>query len=56
MQLEIKEFNLNGCDETLIVELVKSKKIGPADLTDAGICPTCFDKKHNNILHSIIKY
>lgn len=33
-----------------IVELVRDKKIGMAELTDAGICPTCFDKANGNVL------
>lgn len=26
-------------------------EITPAKLTDMGICPTCYDKSHNNILY-----
>ena len=33
-----------------IVELVRDKKIGMTELTDAGICPTCFDKANGNVL------
>lgn len=33
-----------------LVQLVKDKKVGMADLTDAGICPTCFDRANNNVL------
>ena len=33
-----------------ICNLIDSKEISFADLTDAGICPTCFDKENNNIL------
>ena len=34
-----------------IIKLIKENKVTAADITDSGICPTCFDKKHNNILY-----
>ena len=34
-----------------IVKLVKEKEIDVADIVDAGICPTCFDKENNHILY-----
>ena len=34
-----------------IIELIKNKTIGVADIVDSGICPTCFDKENNNILY-----
>lgn len=34
-----------------LVALVKQRRIKPADLTDAGICPTCFDRENNNVLY-----
>ena len=43
--------NLKELNEEELVELIKFKKISAADLTDSGICPTCFDKNHNNILY-----
>ena len=43
--------NLKEYTEEEIVELIKSKKIGPADLTDSGICPTCFNKEHGEVLY-----
>ena len=33
-----------------ICKLIVDEEISFADLTDAGICPTCFDKENNNIL------
>lgn len=27
------------------------EELTPAKLTDMGICPTCYDKEHNNILY-----
>lgn len=34
-----------------IVKLVKEKEIDVADIVDAGICPTCFDKENNHVLY-----
>lgn len=34
----------------LVAEVIKDIII-PAELTDMGICPTCFDKDHNNCLY-----
>ena len=44
-------YDLKLCSEDEIIKLVSTGKIGAADLTDSGICPTCFDKEHNNILY-----
>ena len=33
-----------------IVEMVKNNQVTNADLTDSGICPTCFDR-NNNVLY-----
>lgn len=33
-----------------IVELVKQGVVTNAELTDAGICPTCFDNEHGHVL------
>ena len=30
---------------------LKNKEISNADLTDSGICPTCFDRENNNVLY-----
>lgn len=35
-----------------IKKLVLEGKINVADIVDAGICPTCFDKKNDNILYN----
>ena len=34
-----------------IKKLVKDGKVTVADIVDAGICPTCFDKQNGNILY-----
>lgn len=43
--------NLKKYTDEEIVELIKTKKIDAADLTDSGICPTCFNKEHNAVLY-----
>ena len=43
--------NLKNYTDEEIVELIKKKKIGAADLTDSGICPTCFNKEHGEVLY-----
>ena len=43
--------NLKEYSNDEIVELIKSGKVGTADLTDSGICPTCFDRENNNVLY-----
>ena len=42
--------NLKNMQAEEIVELIKEGKIGAADLTDAGICPTCFNSEHDSIV------
>ncbi len=43
--------NLKLYSDEEIVNLIIEKKVTAADLTDSGICPTCFDKEHNNVLY-----
>jgi histidine triad (HIT) family protein len=43
--------NISELNKEQIIELVKDKKIGAKELTDAGICPTCFDKENDHILY-----
>ena len=43
--------NLKEFKDEEIVRMIKNKEIGAADLTDSGICPTCFDKEHGHILY-----
>ena len=43
--------NLKELSNEEIVNLIKEGKVGAADLTDSGICPTCFDKENNNLLY-----
>ena len=33
-----------------IVKMLKEKKIKAKDLTDSGICPTCFNKENNGVV------
>ena len=42
--------NLKEYSDEKIIELLKENKITFADLTDSGICPTCFDKKYNGVV------
>ena len=42
--------NLKEFSKEEIIELIKEKKVSVADLTDSGICPTCFNKENNEIL------
>ena len=34
-----------------IIELIKAGKVVAGDLTDSGICPTCFDRENNHVLY-----
>lgn len=43
--------NLKEFSEEEIVEMIKEKKISAADLTDSGICPTCFNRNHGDVLY-----
>lgn len=43
--------NLKELSKEEIINLIKDKKIDVADIVDAGICPTCFDKENNHILY-----
>ena len=37
--------NLKEFKKDEIISLIKEGKVGAADLTDSGICPTCFNKE-----------
>lgn len=43
--------NANHLTNEEIKQLIMEKKITAADLTNAGICPTCFNKENNNVLY-----
>ena len=43
--------NLKELKDEEIIELIKQKKVKAADLTDSGICPTCFNREHNEVLY-----
>ena len=43
--------NLRSYTEREIIKMIKEGKVKAADLTDSGICPTCFDKEHNHVLY-----
>ena len=42
--------DLKNLTEDEIVELCKSGKVGARELTDNGICPTCFNRNHNGVV------
>ena len=42
--------NLKEYSNEEIVKLIKEGKVTMADLTDSGICPTCFDKENDYVL------
>ena len=43
--------NLKECSLDFIIDGVKNGKITKADFIDSGICPTCFNREHNNIIY-----
>ncbi len=43
--------NLKELSELEIIELIKKGEVGAAELTDSSICPTCFDREHDNVLY-----
>ena len=43
--------NLNNLKDEELVELIQKGEISAGDLTDAGLCPTCFNKSHNGVLY-----
>ena len=43
--------NLKDLKEEEIVELIRKGDVSAGDLTDAGICPTCFNKANNGVLY-----
>lgn len=44
--------NLKNYSDDEIVKMIMEGKVTPADLTDSGICPTCFNNEHNNVLYA----
>jgi diadenosine tetraphosphate (Ap4A) HIT family hydrolase len=42
--------NLKEYSTKEIIKLIKDGKVTHADLTDSGICPTCFDKENKHVL------
>ena len=43
--------NLKDYSDEEIVKMIKEGTVTNADLTDSGICPTCFDREHGNVLY-----
>ena len=43
--------DLKKCSSDEVIKLIKDGIVSAKDLTDSGICPTCFDRKHNNVLY-----
>lgn len=42
--------NLKEFKNEEICEMIREGKVGTADLTDSGICPTCFNKENDGVL------
>ena len=42
--------NLKEFSDEEIVQMVKEGKVTNRELTDSGICPTCFNKEHDGVL------
>lgn len=49
-QTKEEKIELSKLTNEEIISMILENKITAADLTDAGICPTCFNEKNNNIL------
>ena len=43
--------NLQSLSKDEIIKLIKEGKVAAADLTDSGICPTCFNRENNEVLY-----
>lgn len=43
--------DLKRLSDEEIVELIKEGKVTNRELTDSGICPTCFNKAHDGVLY-----
>ena len=43
--------NLKQLSKGEIIALIKEGKVEAADLTDSGICPTCFNRENDEVLH-----
>lgn len=43
--------NLKELSNEQIIKLIKEGKVGAAELTDSGICPTCFNRQNNECLY-----
>lgn len=43
--------DLKRLSDEEIVELIKAGKVTNRELTDSGICPTCFNKAHDGVLY-----
>lgn len=43
--------NLKDYSDEEIVKMIEEGTVTNADLTDSGICPTCFDREHGNVLY-----
>ena len=42
--------DLKKLSDDEIVALIKEGKVTNRELTDSGICPTCFNKTHDGVL------
>jgi hypothetical protein len=42
--------NLKDFSDEEVVQMVREGKVTNRELTDSGICPTCFNKAHDGVL------
>jgi histidine triad (HIT) family protein len=43
--------NLKQLSKGEVISLIKEGKVGAAELTDSGICPTCFNRENDEVLY-----
>ena len=43
--------DIKGLSKEEIISKIKAGEVTAGDLTDAGICPTCFDRENGNVLY-----
>ena len=43
--------NLKELSQEELKDKIINKEVTVADVVDAGICPTCFDKENNHVLY-----
>lgn len=43
--------NLKQLSKGEVIDLIKKGKVSASDLTDSGICPTCFNRENDEVLY-----